>query len=83
MSERGGARQGAGRKPKAQEIQVIETMDAIAAPKEAWEALWNKCLEGDTAALKLWLAYRFGAPKQKVELDSDSKGIIVNINRVE
>ncbi|MEY3420104.1 MAG: hypothetical protein RIR48_384 [Bacteroidota bacterium] len=30
MAENGGARPGAGRKPKAEEIQIIEAMDAVA-----------------------------------------------------
>jgi hypothetical protein len=83
MSTHGGKRENAGRKPRADEVRIIETMDAIAAPQQAWEALWIKCAEGDTAAIKLWLSYRFGQPKQKVELDSGSTGIIVNINRAE
>ncbi len=57
----------AGRKPKADEIKIIEQMDAVAAPEHAWKALWNKCIEGDTQALKTWLGYRFGMPKQAVD----------------
>jgi hypothetical protein len=30
--EHGGAREGAGRKPKIDEIKLIETMDAVKAP---------------------------------------------------
>jgi len=63
----GGARQGAGRKPKADEIKLIEQMDAIAAPELAWKALWNKCQEGDVQAVKTWLGYRYGMPKQAVD----------------
>jgi hypothetical protein len=59
----------AGRKPKADEIKVIEQMDAVATPSEAWQALWAKCVEGDTQAIKTWLNYRFGMPVQRTETD--------------
>ena len=45
---RGGARQGAGRKAKADEIALIEKMDAILAPDEVWDAVAAKVLKGDT-----------------------------------
>lgn len=60
----------AGRKSKAEEIKIIESMDAVAAPAEAWKALWEKCKEGDTQAIKSWLAYRYGMPKQVVDVTS-------------
>jgi hypothetical protein len=63
----GGAREGAGRKPKADEVKLIESMDAIAVPDYVWKALYSKVLEGDTQAIKTWLSYRFGMPKQTVE----------------
>ena len=63
----GGARAGAGRKPKIDEITLIESMDAIAVPDSIWKALYNKAKEGDTNAIKTWLQYRFGMPKQTVE----------------
>ena len=69
----GGARNGAGRKPRADEIMIIEQMDAIAAPEEAWRALWIKCLEGDTQAVKTWLNYRFGMPVQKTQNEGNLK----------
>jgi hypothetical protein len=33
MGQNGGARPGAGRRPKADEIKIIEQMDAIAVPR--------------------------------------------------
>ena len=69
----GGARPGGGRRPKAEEIAIIEQMDAVAVPEEAWKALWNKCVEGDTQAIKTWLNYRFGMPKQKVDVTTDGE----------
>lgn len=61
----GGARQGAGRKPKADEINKIEMMDSIAEPRKAWEALWNLVDKGDTKATQVWIDHRFGKPKEQ------------------
>ena len=71
----GGAREGAGRKPKVLEVKLIEQMDALAAPQEIWNALLMKCAQGDTQALKLWLSYRFGLPKQQVDITSNGEKI--------
>lgn len=62
-----------GRPPRVAEIQLIEQMDAIAAPAEAWAALWVKVQEGDTQAIKVWLSYRFGQPKQSVDLTNNGE----------
>lgn len=71
----GGSRPGAGRKPKVQEIRIIEQMDAISVPDEIWNALLFKCKEGDTAAIKLWLSYRFGLPKQQIDVTTNGQNI--------
>ena len=75
MGKNGGARPGAGRKPKIQEIKLIEQMDAISVPDEIWKALLYKCQEGDTAAIKLWLSYRFGLPKQQIDVTTNGQNI--------
>ena len=75
MGKNGGARAGAGRKPKIQEIKIIEQMDAISIPNEIWNALLYKCQQGDTNAIKLWLSYRFGLPKQQIDITSNGEKI--------
>jgi len=67
MGTRGGARINAGRKPKAQELSLVESMDAYMMPSEFWSAVAAKCEAGDTQALKLWASYRFGMPKQTID----------------
>jgi len=42
-------------------------MDAVLAPESAWMALADKIESGDTIAIKTWLQYRYGMPKQIVE----------------
>ena len=75
MGKNGGAREGAGRKPKIMEVKLIEQMDAIAVPEKIWGALLRKCEEGDTQALKLWLAYRLGLPKQQIDITSNGEKV--------
>jgi hypothetical protein len=72
---RGGPRPNSGRPPKIQEVKLIEQMDRICVPEKIWEALLYKCQEGDTAALKLWLSYRFGLPKQQIDVTTNGENI--------
>ena len=67
----GGAREGAGRKPKADEIKLIDTMDAICVPDAIWAKLAEKAASGDTNAIKTWLSYRYGMPKQTVDTNTN------------
>jgi hypothetical protein len=60
----------AGRKPKADELQLLETMDAILAPQNLWAAIANKVQNGDSAAMKIWASYRYGMPKQQVDMNT-------------
>jgi hypothetical protein len=60
-----------GRKPKADEVKLIESMDAVMAPLEAWQALALKVKEGDVQAVKTWLNYRFGMPKQAIDMKGE------------
>lgn len=71
----GGKREGAGRKPKADEIKIAEQMDAIMMPDHAWAALSMKVIDGDVQAIKTWLGYRFGMPKQTVESTNLNVGV--------
>ena len=62
-----GGNKNAGRKPKADEIKLIEQMDAVMVPESVWIALAAKVESGDVQAQKTWLSYRYGMPKQMIE----------------
>ena len=64
----GGARKGAGRKPKAQEQDLIESLDNIIDIKRAIEVLKELVYGGDLRAMQLFLNYRFGKPKETVDI---------------
>lgn len=67
----GGARDGAGRKPKADEIKKIELMDSVLPPIEALEALAELVRNGDTNATKYWIDQRFGKAKETVDMKQE------------
>lgn len=73
MSQHGGNRENAGRKSKADELQMIENMDATKATIEVWMKLAEKVEGGDVNAIKLWLEYRFGKPKQLIGLVTETE----------
>lgn len=63
----GGSGRGQGRKPKIAEIKLIETMDSILVPANVWQKLADLVEEKDIQAIKTWIQYRFGMPKQIVD----------------
>ena len=69
----------AGRKPKADELKLIEQMDAVAVPEKLWIKLWQKCEKGDVNAIKLWLNYRFGMPQQSIDHTTKGESIAPTI----
>ena len=72
---RGGPRPNSGRPSKIQEIKLIESMDRIAVPEDIWTALLFKIQQGDTQAIKLWLSYRLGLPKQQIDVTTNGESI--------
>jgi hypothetical protein len=62
MKARGGARPGAGRKPKSEEQNLIEKLQPF--EKEALEALKKAVIEEQGWAIKLYMEYKYGRPKQ-------------------
>lgn len=63
----GGARKGAGRKPKAEEVAFIERLDNIIDSDDAIKELKGLISEKNFNAIKLYLEYRFGKPKETIE----------------
>lgn len=63
----GGARPNSGRIKKDELVTLIESMDAICVPNTVWESLAKKVKEGSDQAIKTWLAYRYGMPKQTID----------------
>jgi len=61
----GGKRTGAGRKSKAEELRLSAIMDDIGNTVKVLEALYKSaCKPGNIQAQQLWLAYKYGKPKE-------------------
>lgn len=63
----GGARKGAGRPAKADELKFLEKLDKHIDQDEAIESLKQLIKDGNFNAIKLYFEYRFGKPKEVVE----------------
>ena len=63
----GGKRIGAGRKSKADEVKFIERLDNIIDSDEAIKKLFGLIKDSNFNALKLYIEYRFGKPKEVIE----------------
>jgi hypothetical protein len=75
--QRGGARPNSGRMKKDELISLIESMDAVLLPESVWIALSEKVEQKDVNAIKTWLQYRYGMPKQVIDQNTN-----LNVNEV-
>ena len=75
--KQGGFREGSGRKPKATEIELIELLSPLDA--KAFEALAKGVNSGEFNYIKLFMEYRYGKPKQQIDIDSDFKNSGITI----
>lgn len=73
----GGARQNAGRPKKADELKLIEKLDSLIDNDEVIKTLGRQVLKGDSRAMNLYFGYRYGKPKESVDITS-SEGFNVN-----
>lgn len=70
MAKRGGARPGAGRKSKAEEMGLAALLDecwTLEDRKACVRSLAVKAKAGDEHAINTLFAYTWGRPKEKVE----------------
>ena len=80
----GGARKGAGRKPKAEEAKLIEELSI-------YDDLAKKCLEdgikdGNYQFWNKFMEYRYGKPKERVDVTSNDETLnlpIINFVKTE
>ena len=62
---RGGKREGAGRKPKADEVKLIERLTPM--EDDAHKALHKGVKDGNPVFVKLWFEYFYGKPNQTIQ----------------
>jgi len=73
MEKRGGYRENAGRKPKADEIKLIERLSPL--DDIALEALKIGVESGEYNFIKLFFEYRYGKPNQSIDHTSGGEKI--------
>lgn len=75
----GGKREGAGRKSKADELRLSAIMDDIGNTETVLKVLYkNACDPKNVADRQLWLAYKYGKPKDNEGLPTE---MIINVLR--
>ena len=74
-------RDGAGRPKKADELKLIEKLDNLIDNDEVIKTLGKQILKGDSRAMSLYFGYRYGKPKESVDITS-SDGFNINFNDI-
>ena len=82
IENRGGMRQGSGRKSKAHEQKLIEKLDNVIEEYEVLETLKQLIINGDLRAVQLYFNYRYGKPKDSVDLNTSGEGLRVNFKEL-
>jgi DUF2075 family protein len=77
----GGAREGAGRPKKADELKLIEKLDNLIDNDEVIKTLVKQILKGDSRAMSLYFGYRYGKPKESVDITS-TDGFNINFKDI-
>jgi hypothetical protein len=66
----------AGRKPKIEEIKLIEQLDKAIDKSTVMKKLNDLLLDGNMQALKLYFEYRFGKPKESVDIHTTGESSV-------
>jgi len=77
----GGAREGAGRPKKADELKLIEKLDNLIDNDEVIKTLGKQIFKGDSRAMSLYFGYRYGKPKESVDITS-TEGFNINFKDI-
>ena len=72
---RGGARAGAGRKSKDEELKVVEQLKSQIGDAKVIKKLEALISKGDFRAIQLYFNYRFGKPKEDVTVKGEGFSI--------
>ena len=65
-----------GRPKKADELKLIEKLDNLIDNDEVIKTLGKQILKGDSKAMSLYFGYRYGKPKESVDVSIDKVPII-------
>ena len=82
IENRGGIRQGSGRKSKAHEQKLIEKLDNVIEEDEVLGTLKQLIINGDLRAVQLYFNYRYGKPKDLVDLNTTGEDLGVSFKEL-
>ena len=82
IENRGGIRQGSGRKSKAHEQKLIEKLDNVIEEDEVLGTLKQLIIDGDLRAIQLYFNYRYGKPKNSVDLNTTEEDLGVSFKEL-
>ena len=78
-NKRGGKREGAGRKSKAEEMQLIELLNTHIDKDSVILKLKQFIDEDNLKALEIYLAYMYGKPKETKDVTITSEQPLFNL----
>lgn len=84
-AKNGGARPGAGRKPKYDEEELRILLDKswpLSARVKALKACATKAAEGSLPHIEFLSAYSYGKPKERKEHSTGEDGLVIRIEHV-
>ena len=70
-----------GRPKKADELKLIEKLDNLIDNDEVIKTLGKQILKGDSRAMSLYFGYRYGKPKESVDITS-TEGFNINLKDI-
>ena len=70
-----------GRPKKADELKLIEKLDNLIDNDEVIKTLGKQILKGDSKAMSLYFGYRYGKPKESVDITS-TDGFNINFKDI-
>jgi hypothetical protein len=70
-----------GRPKKADELKLIEKLDNLIDNDEVIRTLGKQIFKGDARAMTLYFGYRYGKPKESVDITS-SDGFNINFKDI-
>jgi len=70
-----------GRPKKADELKLIEKLDNLIDNDEVIKTLGKQIFKGDSRAMSLYFGYRYGKPKETVDINS-SEGFNINFKDI-
>ena len=82
IENRGGMRQGSGRKSKAHEQKLIEKLDNVIEEDEVLGTLKQLIINGDLRAVQLYFNYRYGKPKDLVDINTTVEDLGVSFKEL-